>query len=369
MQRRTLPVALVVTSMVVATALVATGIAVRVDRTRCPGTVCPRGSAAFCYVPRHLPWPFAGGTTRTAPTTRTTPATRAAPATRTTPADAWTYDAERARYLADLCERAYVLLCVPRAFSLPAALTPLGVLEARDDWRGGRVLPFGFVAERAGAPGEPPALVVAFRGTVTPAEWLDDLRERLVPASAPPPPGPSRRPPSETVPASDALGAAAGEVPGAVHAGFACLYGRMAACLHALVDGWLAAHAADGGTVLVTGHSLGAALATLCAADLAARGAPVACYTFASPRVGNRTFAAWLGRVALPGRLFRVFNTEDLIPTLPMATGRTLYEHAGAPLAFTDNAGSLEENHALATYYPNAPRCDACAPAPRIAPR
>ncbi|KAJ1475070.1 class 3-domain-containing protein [Baffinella frigidus] len=54
-----------------------------------------------------------------------------------------------------------------------------------------------------------------------------------------------------------------------------------------------AAGAEDGWEILVTGHSLGAALATLCAVDLAVLmpETKVRMYNFGSPRVGNKAFA------------------------------------------------------------------------------
>lgn len=50
----------------------------------------------------------------------------------------------------------------------------------------------------------------------------------------------------------------------------------------------------------VIGHSMGAAMATLCALDLRFRLAPTAdvrVYTFGSPRVGNAVFATFFGSV------------------------------------------------------------------------
>ena len=61
--------------------------------------------------------------------------------------------------------------------------------------------------------------------------------------------------------------------------------------------------------VFYTGHSLGAALATLAAL----RRAPQAVYTFASPRVGNAAFAASFG--SLP--VFRIVDDEDALTSLP----------------------------------------------------
>lgn len=58
-----------------------------------------------------------------------------------------------------------------------------------------------------------------------------------------------------------------------------------------------------------TGHSLGAALATLAAS----RRPPRAVYTFGSPRVGDQGFAS-----ALPERaVFRVVNHRDVVTTVP----------------------------------------------------
>jgi hypothetical protein len=61
--------------------------------------------------------------------------------------------------------------------------------------------------------------------------------------------------------------------------------------------------------VFYTGHSLGAALATLAAA----RKAPQAVYTFGSPRVGNEVFATSLRNVPV----YRVVDDEDVVTTLP----------------------------------------------------
>ncbi len=61
--------------------------------------------------------------------------------------------------------------------------------------------------------------------------------------------------------------------------------------------------------VFFTGHSLGAALATLAAA----RHTPRAVYTFGSPRVGNRAFAEQLSGIPI----FRVIDDKDIVTQLP----------------------------------------------------
>lgn len=73
------------------------------------------------------------------------------------------------------------------------------------------------------------------------------------------------------------------------------------------------------GPIFYTGHSMGAALATLAAA----RHAPSAVYTFGSPRVGNQAFIASLHNVPI----YRIVDDEDVVTTVPSeALG---FRHAG----------------------------------------
>lgn len=61
--------------------------------------------------------------------------------------------------------------------------------------------------------------------------------------------------------------------------------------------------------VFYTGHSLGAALATLAAA----KRLPQAVYTFGSPRVGNRAFVSSLGDIPI----YRTVDDKDIVTFLP----------------------------------------------------
>ena len=87
----------------------------------------------------------------------------------------------------------------------------------------------------------------------------------------------------------------------------------------------------------VTGHSLGAALATLAASRLSAdaslrlQGA----YTFGSPRVGDRAFGKAIG---VP--VYRFRNDSDIVPHLPLGF---VFGHVGH-LQFIDGAGHLHRN-------------------------
>ncbi len=87
----------------------------------------------------------------------------------------------------------------------------------------------------------------------------------------------------------------------------------------------------------ITGHSLGAALATLaanvCADDSRFRLTGV--YTFGSPRVGDPGFC---DRIRVP--FFRFRNDSDIVPHLPLGL---LFRHAGT-LEFIDGAGHLHRN-------------------------
>jgi Lipase (class 3) len=77
-------------------------------------------------------------------------------------------------------------------------------------------------------------------------------------------------------------------------------------------------------SVTICGHSLGGALATLLALDVAANTpfkSPTT-YTYASPRAGDPTFVAMYNHIV--PNTFRVANRLDLVPKLPLPP---LYDH------------------------------------------
>lgn len=83
------------------------------------------------------------------------------------------------------------------------------------------------------------------------------------------------------------------------------------------VQNWLAANSNPEDQVFVTGHSLGGALATLCAVSLSEAGPAPTLYTFGSPRVGGRAFA-WHANRQLADRHFRVTHNHDIVPWVPV---------------------------------------------------
>ena len=80
-------------------------------------------------------------------------------------------------------------------------------------------------------------------------------------------------------------------------------------------------------SLTICGHSLGGALATLLALDVAANTPfhDLAAYTYASPRTGDETFVSMYSHVVQ--RSCRVANRMDLVPKLPTPP---LYEHVSA---------------------------------------
>ena len=190
--------------------------------------------------------------------------------------------------------------------NMPAGYTLVRTIQMTDFFgpEQSRVF-YGYVA----VGGEPATAVVALRGTATDTEWWDDFHWDLVPFTQIP-------------------------VGGKVAQGFDLVYssigtmspGQQGTSAPGAVAAEVAQAATSGlGTdldpaslpMVVAGHSLGGALATLLVADLTATTAlkPQA-WTFASPKVGDATFAARFG--ALSTVSWRIYNQVDVVPYFPV---------------------------------------------------
>ncbi len=188
---------------------------------------------------------------------------------------------------------------------------------------------FGYVARRDGA------VFVSFRGTETPEEWLCDF---------------------EAVPAHCDIGS------GTVHEGFQKVY-------EVVRDSAIGASKAalkDGDQLLVTGHSLGAALALLFADDAFSNVTPnVRVCTFAGPRVG---LPDWVGTFNhnLPNTA-RVVNRWDIVPNVPVpAPPACLYEHVQSVIAIDGGfTTDLAQAHSLPLSY--MPGLKKHVPQPQVA--
>lgn len=97
------------------------------------------------------------------------------------------------------------------------------------------------------------------------------------------------------------------------HAGFLSAWADVQSTVMSATRSLVASHPSY--RVVVTGHSLGGAVATLAVAYM--RQAGIACdlYTFGSPRVGNQAFAAFV--TGQPGAEYRLTHTDDPVPVLP----------------------------------------------------
>ncbi|XP_007025431.2 PREDICTED: phospholipase A1-IIgamma [Theobroma cacao] len=164
-------------------------------------------------------------------------------------------------------------------------------------------------------------ILVSWRGTGTEPEWIDDAR-------------------FFTTPAKELFGTDHAKV----HSGFLAIYtgkvsnspynetsarDQVLKAVRKLVD----KYQNEDISITVVGHSLGAALATLNATDIAAKGynkptdnsnktCMVTAFAYASPHVGNQEFKEVIdGLIEL--HILRITNSTDIIPKLPVLLGYT----------------------------------------------
>jgi len=110
--------------------------------------------------------------------------------------------------------------------------------------------------------------------------------------------------------------------------------------------------------LILTGHSLGGALATLCALDLAinTKFKPATVYTYGAPRVGDPKFAALFNSILLDSH--RIMIASDVVPLVPPPIYKTplsekvyYYHHVREEFTLLFFSASISESHALANYY------------------
>jgi triacylglycerol lipase len=247
------------------------------------------------------------------------------------------FDLQLATELGALCLQSYQMLAdfqSGTSFSLPAPYTLQMQFLTPESFPGesfGTDVPIAFVATAGDA------IYVVFRGTKTISEWISDADFPQVPYA----------------PVSGG---------GMTEQGFSTIYATIGSAIVAEVNAL--AQAAGYSTLYVTGHSLGASLATLATPDLARAtkfAAPVL-YDFASPRTGDPDFASLVD--ALPTS-WRVVNTNDEVPKLPPAV-TFVFENGQQKLFFYEHIDSeydvtfgepirdlqdLEDDHAMCNYF------------------
>ncbi|GLJ34154.1 hypothetical protein SUGI_0686590 [Cryptomeria japonica] len=178
-------------------------------------------------------------------------------------------------------------------------------------------------------------IVVVFRGTGTPREWVQNLKLKVVAWSHLPDanPNPDVR----------------------VCMGFLGFYTDKEESLskysardiiQSEITRLLEKYKGESLSITFTGHSLGAALATLSAYDikLMQPSIPVTVFAFASPRVGNQAFASHMERIGV--NVLRVVLKGDLIPLFPSGffnRNREEHCHVGTVIFLDpDSSGELQ---------------------------
>ena len=91
-----------------------------------------------------------------------------------------------------------------------------------------------------------------------------------------------------------------------VHSGFLQIYNKFRSQLL----GTLESYKSD--QIIISGHSLGAAIAQICTLDLQHQGMNTITYLFASPRVGNKQF---VDALKADHPIFSIINNLDAVPT------------------------------------------------------
>lgn len=174
---------------------------------------------------------------------------------------------------------------------------------------------FGYIIE------SPSSIYLVFRGTVALTDWTANLDARSIPYPY--------------VPNS-----------GFVHKGFNSIYESMRNTVLRKLAGLSSTK-----TLYITGHSLGGAIATLAALDIAVNShfrQPIIC-TFAAPRVGNLQFTIAFNNTI--DQSIRVINAQDHVPSVPPPE-ISGYTHVKGGVIIDVYAGTNPAaNHSISTGY------------------
>lgn len=234
---------------------------------------------------------------------------------------------QRALFLAAVCGQTYAQFANPDGtFVLPPPYSLYDTLEAKSligIWER-----FGFIWHSADE------IVIAFRGTSSTSNWIADALATQ----------------QKFKWAKDA---------GLSHRGFTGIYASARRQIHSALR-----RLPQDKALYITGHSLGAALATLCAMDIAANANRVPIlFTFGSPRVGDLDFVTAFTR-HVPNS-YRIHNEFDAVTHLPPTVFKLpkqeksyYYRHVptSCPLYFADT--SLSSNHVIGSYFAELAKLD-----------
>ncbi len=168
--------------------------------------------------------------------------------------------------------------------------------------------------------------IIVFRGTQTRVEWINNF----------------------TAIQKDYTDPISGQYFGKIHDGFIKNYLRIVEPIPRKIARTLDSTV----PCYVTGHSLGASLAVLGALDIVLNvpqlKEQIQLYTYASPRVGDPTFAK-LHAQSVPNS-YRVFNLADIITLMPPTQSVGTYVHVGQEWSFLSHQKDFMPNHVVDTY-------------------
>ncbi|MFC4810619.1 lipase family protein [Paenibacillus sp. GCM10023250] len=231
-----------------------------------------------------------------------------------------TMDLRTAIYLAAVCNQTYVQYDNDGPFLTPNGYSLVGSFSAASYT--GNEEPFGFVLE------SDRAVILAFRGTRSPTDWITDMIAQQV--------------------AFKLVGKSC-----MTHRGFTEVYLSARDAIFKLLD-----QTGKHKPLFVTGHSLGGALATLASADIAVNRKPASLitYTFGAPRVGDPSFVRRYN-ASVPVS-YRIQNEFDVVPHLPPLvytspkTDKTYYYlHLKEEVKRSFRNGSIGNNHIIGSYF------------------
>ncbi|CAN0422761.1 unnamed protein product [Ascophyllum nodosum] len=200
------------------------------------------------------------------------------------------------------------LFCSPRSFGI-----------AEDNW-------FGF----AMLSNDLKEMVIAFRGTLTTKEWIEDFTASMMHVDG----EPEEKGFARYFNRQDLM----------CHAGFQQLYTQNSVkglpspkdTIHRLVE----EHKGTLDKVTIVGHSLGAGLAQLCGVDLVHSkllgDIPITVIAWAAPKIGNPYLAKWVDDQHPKLRILRISVTTDIVTKVPPDWLWSLlqggYKHVGTEL-------------------------------------
>ena len=225
---------------------------------------------------------------------------------------------EASIFLAECCKEAYEQHNNNGIFRLPDNYSLLHSFKAKAlrslEW-------FGFVLESS------ESIVVVFRGSKTDEDYIVDAGVFQTPFLYSP-------------------------MPVKVHKGFFSIYNSCREDLFSLLN-----KVGFAKKLYITGHSLGGALATLLAYDIALNSSceNFELYTFASPRAGDPNFVCLFNNYVK--KSFRILNVNDIVPQLPpilvnppFTKELWCYDHVNNPYPILIPNQRLHKNHIIESY-------------------